>query len=270
MSASVEAAADAIRARADGRTPDIAIILGSGLGPLADRLADAVRIPYPEIPGFHTPTVEGHQGELVLGTLAGRPVVAQSGRFHLYEGHSAGVATLPVRVFRLLGATTLIVTNAAGGIRPAFRPGTLMLITDHLNLTGQNPLVGPALPGEERFPDMSAAYDPSLRKLALEVAAVQGTPLEQGVYAGLLGPSYETPAEIRMLRTLGADAVGMSTVAEVIVANAGGMRCVGISVVTNPAAGVSEAKLRHDEVMEAATRVGRLLGELIEGVVARL
>jgi purine-nucleoside phosphorylase len=270
MAGSLPATVAAVRRRLGSRTPDVAVVLGSGLGGLAERLTDAVRIPYAEIPGFHVPTVQGHSGELVIGTLAGRTVVAQSGRFHLYEGHVADVAALPARLFGELGVTTFIVTNAAGGIRTTFRPGTLMLITDHLNLTGQNPLTGAVVAGEQRFPDMSAAYDPELRSLALDVAREQGTELEQGVYAALLGPSYETPAEIRMLRTLGADAVGMSTVPEVIVANARGMRCLGISTVTNAAAGVSDAKLSHAEVMETAALVGKRLGDLIEGVVARL
>jgi len=252
------------------RAPTVAIVLGSGLGGLAERLTDAVRIPYGSIPGFHAPTVEGHRGELVVGTLAGKLVVAQSGRFHLYEGHAAEVAALPARVFAALGVTTFMATNAAGGIRPSFKPGTLMLITDHLNLTARNPLIGPVMEGEPRFPDMSAAYDPALRELALEVARGKGIGLEQGVYAALLGPSYETPAEIRMLATLGADAVGMSTVPEVIAARARGMRCLGISTITNAAAGVSSATLSHTEVMETAGRVGRQLGDLIEGVVARL
>ena len=270
MTGHLPAAVAAVRGRLGHRAPNIAIVLGSGLGGLADRLTDAVRIPYADIPGFHVPTVEGHRGELVAGMLAGRSVLAQSGRFHLYEGHGADVAALPARLFAELGVTAFIVTNAAGGIRADFRPGTLMLITDHLNLTGRNPLVGPVLPGEPRFPDMSAAYDPKLRALALDVARQQGVALEQGVYAGLLGPTYETPAEVRMLRTLGADAVGMSTVAEVMVANARGMRCLGISTVTNAAAGVTDAVLSHADVMETAGRVGRQLGDLIEGIVARI
>jgi purine-nucleoside phosphorylase len=270
MTSALAATVAAVRGRLGNRAPKVAVVLGSGLGGLADRLAYAVRIPYAEIPGFHVPTVQGHSGELVVGTLAGRSVIAQSGRFHLYEGHAASVAALPARLFAELGIATFVVTNAAGGVRATFRPGTLMLITDHLNLTGQNPLTGPVLAGEQRFPDMSAAYDPSLRALALEVAREQGTPLEQGVYAALSGPSYETPAEIRMLRTLGADAVGMSTVPEVIVANARGMRCLGISTVTNAAAGVSDAKLSHAEVMDTAAQVGQRLGDLIEGIVARV
>lgn len=269
MDGVIDAAATAVRDRLGDRRVEVAIVLGSGLGALADRLTDAIRIPYADIPGFHVPTVQGHRGELVAGILAGRPVIAQSGRFHLYEGHGADVTALPVRVFHRLGATTFVATNAAGGIRPGFRPGSLMLITDHLNLTGRSPLAGPVVTGEPRFPDMSAAYDPGLRALALEVAAGQGLSLEQGVYAALLGPSYETPAEVRMLATLGADAVGMSTVPEVIVAHANGMRCLGISTITNAAAGVSEVALSHAEVMETAGQAGRRLGDLIEGVVAR-
>lgn len=269
-SAGVEAAATAVRRRLDGRVPTVAIVLGSGLGGLAERLADAVRIPYADIPGFHVPTVEGHRGELVVGTLGGKPVVAQSGRFHLYEGHAADVAALPARVFATLGVSVFLATNAAGGIRPGFKPGTLMLITDHLNLTARNPLIGPVVQGEPRFPDLSVAYDADLRALALEVARSQGIELAQGVYAALLGPSYETPAEIRMLATLGADAVGMSTVPEVIAARARGMRCLGISTITNAAAGVSPQNLSHSEVMETAGRVGKQLGDLVEGVVARL
>lgn len=269
MGGPVAAAVGLVRSRLGDRAPETAIVLGSGLGGLADRIADAVRIPYDGIPGFHAPTVEGHRGELVAGVLAGRPVVAQSGRFHLYEGHPAEVTGFPARVFAGLGIRNFIVTNAAGGIRPGFAAGTLMLIIDHLNLTGRNPLVGRAVADEPRFPDMSAAYDPALRALALEVARERSIPLESGVYAALLGPSYETPAEIRMLATLGADAVGMSTVPEVIVAHARGMRCLGISIVTNPAAGVSKTALNHAEVMETAGKAGARLGDLIEGIVAR-
>src|SRR5439155_4382383 len=190
---SVVAARDALTRRLGGRRPEIAVVLGSGLGGLADRIAAPVRIPSGAIPGFPVPTVEGHQGELVVGTLSGRSVIAQSGRFHLYEGHRPEVAALPVRTFARVGVRTLIVTNAAGGIRRGFRPGTIMLIGDHLNLTGRNPLVGPVEPGEARFPDLSAAYDPALRALARQVAERLGLAVEEGVYAGLLGPSYETP-----------------------------------------------------------------------------
>jgi purine-nucleoside phosphorylase len=265
-----DGAAEAIRARLGDRTPRIAIVLGSGLGPLADRLEDAVRMPYQEIPGFELPSVEGHKGELVAGKLAGKDVIAQSGRFHLYEGHSADTAALPVRAFADLGVDTLIVTNAAGGIRRTFRRGTLMLIADQINLTFRNPLFGPVRRGEERFPDMSASFDPGLRTLARTVGRRLGLSLDEGVYAGLIGPSYETPAEVRMLERLGADAVGMSTVLEVVTARANGMRCLGISTITNLAAGISPAALSHEEVMETAAQVGRELGDLVEGLVGAL
>lgn len=262
-------ALDAVRQHLEGRTPELAIVLGSGLGHLAERVTGAVHISYDRIPGFPLPTVQGHAGELVAGTFAGRAVIMQSGRFHMYEGHSADVNALPVRVFAELGAQTLIVTNAAGGVRRTFTPGTLMLIADHINLTGRNALAGDALPNEERFPDMSEAYDGTLRALARQVAAERRIPLEEGVYAGLLGPNYETPAEVRMLAALGADAVGMSTVNEVIAARARGLRCLGISTVTNAAAGISDQPLSHKEVMEAAERVKDHLGALVEGVVER-
>ena len=266
--APIEQAADAIRARLGDLRPTIAVVLGSGLGPLAARIEAPLRIPYREIPGFHPPSVEGHRGELVIGGLGGQTVLAQSGRFHMYEGYGADVAALPVRVFAVLGVTTLIVTNAAGGIRPGFTPGTLMMLSDHLNLTGRSPLVGDTLPGEQRFPDMTAAYDQGLRAVAREVAAREAISLEEGVYAGLLGPSYETPAEVRMLAGLGADAVGMSTVVEVIAARARGMRCLGFSTITNSAAGLGGQQLSHAEVMEVAAQVGDRLGKLVEGVIA--
>jgi purine-nucleoside phosphorylase len=212
--------------------------------------------------------VAGHDGELVAGTLAGRAVIAQSGRFHMYEGHAADTCALPVRVFAALGVGTVILTNAAGGIRRTFAGGALMLIADHINLSFRNPLTGAVLPGEERFPDMSDPYDGDLRALARRVARERRVALDEGVYAGLLGPSYETPAEIRMLERLGADAVGMSTVVEVIAARARGLRCVGVSTITNLAAGISPTKLSHQEVMETAERVRGALAALVEGVVA--
>jgi purine-nucleoside phosphorylase len=257
-----------IRERLGDRHPRVAIVLGSGLGRLAERLTQAVRIGYADLPGFHLPRVEGHKGELVAGTLGGREVLLQSGRFHMYEGHSASEAALPVRVFAALAIETLIVTNAAGGVNRDFSPGTLMLIRDHLNLTGRNPLDGPVLGDEVRFPDMTVAYDADLRALAQRVAREREIPLADGVYAGLLGPNYETPAEIRMLATLGADAVGMSTVMEVIAARANRMRCLGISLITNPGAGISPTPLDHAEVMMAADAAGGRLGDLVEGVVA--
>jgi len=267
--AAVAVAAGAIRPRLGNRKPRIAIVLGSGLGSLADRASGAERIRYADIPGFPEPTVAGHGGELVAGQVAGRDVLLQSGRFHVYEGHGVELAALPVRVFAALGIGTVMLTNAAGGVRRSFDAGTLMLISDHLNLTGRNPLTGPTLEGEERFPDMSNPYDPALRQIARDVARERGIALEEGVYAALPGPSYETPAEVRMLERLGADAVGMSTVVEVIAARARGMRCVGISTVTNPAAGVTGATLSHAEVMEVAKRVGDELGLLIEGIAER-
>jgi purine-nucleoside phosphorylase len=266
----VERAAAAVRAAIAPRSPRVAIVLGSGLGGLGAEIADPVRVPYAAIPGFPQPTVLGHAGELIAGTLEGVPVVAQSGRFHLYEGHDAWTAALPVRVFAALGVTTLIVTNAAGGIRRTFLPGTLMLIADHINLSFRNPLVGPVEPGDERFPDMSDPYDAELRSLARRVAARQGVPLEEGVYVGLLGPSYETKAEIEMLKRLGGDAVGMSTVAEVIAARARGVKCVGLSTITNMAAGLGGPHLSHEEVLATADAVKGRLSALVRGIVAQL
>jgi purine-nucleoside phosphorylase len=264
----LQMATDRIRAWLDGRTPQVAVTLGSGLGGLADRVSDPIRLAYGEVPGFHASTVVGHKGELVAGTIGGVPVVLQSGRFHMYEGHSAFESALPARVFAACGVERLVVTNAAGGIAAGWLPGTLMLITDHLNLTGRNPCEGAALEGEARFHDMSVPYDRALQQVAREVAAQHGIVLEEGVYAGLLGPSYETPAEVRMLRTLGADAVGMSTVVEVIAARARGLRCLGLSLITNPAAGTFDGVLDHDEVMATAAEAGERLGDLVEGVIA--
>jgi purine-nucleoside phosphorylase len=267
--AEVRAAADAVTRRLGARRPRVAIVLGSGLGFLGEEVQDAVRIPYADIPGFPQPGVVGHKGELVAGTLEGVPVLVQSGRFHLYEGHSPATAALPVRVFAQLGVTTLVATNAAGGVRQNLRPPALMLITDHINLTGRNPLLGLALAGEQRFPDMTEAYDAELRRLAKTAAREQGIALEEGVYCALLGPSYETPAEIRMLQRLGVDAVGMSTVPEVIAARARGVRCVGFSIITNAAAGLG-APLDHKEVLEMGARVAGQLGSLIKGLVRRI
>lgn len=269
-SARIAAATAALAVRLGDLRPGIAIVLGSGLGHLAERVRDAIRIPYAEIPGFHQPTVEGHRGELVVGSLAGRMVVVQSGRFHMYEGHSADEAALPVRVFASLGVRALVVTNAAGGINRRFAPGTVMLIRDHINLTGRTPLEGPALPGEERFPDMSAAYDAKLRTAAREVALKEGLDVAEGVYAGLVGPSYETPAEVRMLRTLGADAVGMSMVLEAIAGRWAGLRLAGISLVTNPAAGVTGEPLSHEEVLQAADEAAPRFERLVTRFVSLL
>jgi purine-nucleoside phosphorylase len=266
----IEAAAAAIRERWGKRRPKVAIVLGSGLGYLAERIEDPVRIPYRQIPGFPEPTIVGHGGEVVIGHFAGKEVLAQSGRFHLYEGHSPSTAALPVRVIGALGIETLLLTNAAGGIRRTFSSGTVMLIADHINLTFRNPLIGPVLSGEERFPDMSDPYDRSFRELARAVAVERRIALQEGVYVQLLGPSFETPAEIRMLERLGADAVGMSTVVEVIAARARGIRCLGFSVVTNLASGLSPTKLNHEEVLETAKRVSNELGSLVEGIIERL
>ena len=265
----VAKAAAAVRAAIGSRAPTIAIVLGSGLGFLGDELADAVRVPYPKIPGFPQPGVVGHAGELIAGTLEGKSVLAQSGRFHLYEGHDPVVGALPVRVFHALGIRTVVLTNAAGGIRRTFRPGMLMLISDHLNMMGMNPLTGAVAEGDERFPDMSDPYDRGLRVLARRVATDEKIALEEGVYAGMLGPSYESKAEIEMLKRIGADAVGMSTVPEVIAARARGMKCLAISVITNPAAGLGGV-LSHQEVMDIAERVKGDLARLVRAIVRAL
>lgn len=266
----VQDAARALRNRAGAEPPVAAIILGSGLGGFAARVQGAVRVPYRDVPGFPVPSVDGHAGEVLMGTVAGRRVVCFAGRFHLYEGHGADVAALPARVAHALGAPVLFASNAAGGVRRTFRPGDLMVIADHLNLMFRNPLIGPLVPGDVRFPDMSDPYDPALRRHLHEVARAAGVPLQDGVYCGLTGPTYETPAEVRMLERLGADAVGMSTVPEVIAARAMGMRCAGVSVITNPAAGLSLAPLAHDEVVEVGRQVAPRFEALVEGFVASL
>ncbi|NLW24286.1 MAG: purine-nucleoside phosphorylase [Clostridia bacterium] len=251
--------------------PQVGLILGSGLGDLAEEVREAVTIPYAEIPGFPVSTVQGHKGQLVIGNLQGVPVFTLQGRFHYYEGYSMDKITFPVRVMQGLGISTLIVTNAAGGINLNFTSGALMLIKDHINLMGDNPLRGKNW--EElgpRFPDMTNAYSPRLLKLAQEVAADLKIKVESGVYVALPGPSYETPAEIRFLRTIGADAVGMSTVPEVIVANHGGMEVLGISCITNMAAGVTGKKLSHEEVVETANRVKDNFKTLLLGIIKKL
>jgi purine-nucleoside phosphorylase len=252
------------------RPPAVALILGSGLGGLADRVDGAVSVPYTDIPGFAAPTVAGHRGRLVAGRLGGKDAVVFQGRYHVYEGHDLERVVLPVRTAAALGAHTLVVTAAAGGVNRLYGPGTLMLIGDHLNLTGRNPLLGPVRPGETRFPDMSRAYDPELRALALEVAARERIDLVEGVYTAVLGPSYETPAEIRMIERLGGDAVGMSTVPEVIAARAAGMRVLGVSLITNAAAGLGVGLLDHQEVMAAAEAAAERFERLIQRIVARL
>ena len=265
----VQQAADALMARGV-QAPDLAIVLGSGLGAFADGLADAVRIPYAEIPHWPASTVVGHAGVLVVGTLRGRRVVTLSGRAHAYEGHDFRTVTFAMRVLGALGVPRVVLTNAAGGINTSFGAGALMVIDDHINLMGGNPLVGP---NDEqvgpRFPDMSEVYSRRLRAAADAAAAEAGIALRHGVYVAVLGPSYETPAEIRAFRVLGADAVGMSTVPEAIVARHMGLEVLGLSCITNMAAGVLPQPLVHDEVMEVARRVRGEFSALLEGLVAR-
>jgi purine-nucleoside phosphorylase len=251
--------------------PTVGLILGSGLGMMAEQIEDSVIIPYGEIPHFPVSTVAGHAGQLVAGYLGGRPVVAMQGRFHYYEGYSMSQVTYPVRVMKMLGVDKLIVTNAAGGVNTNFEAGDLMVITDHINLMGTNPLTGENISElGPRFPDMSEAYGKELRKLAFSVAMKKQIVLQEGVYAAVMGPSYETPAEIRYLRVIGADAVGMSTAPEVIVANHCGMKVLGISCITNMAAGVLEVKLSHEEVMETADRVKDQFIGLIMGILKQV
>ena len=267
---SVAAAAEAVRKRIGKRKPRVAIVLGSGLGFLAGEVVDPIRIPYRDIPGFPEPTVAGHKAELISGTLEGVPVIVQAGRFHLYEGHSAELAGLPTRVFAELGVEILNVTNAAGGVRRTFQAGTLMLIVDHMNLMNRNPLIGPPRSEEERFPIMHEPYDRELRALAREAAREAGIGMEEGVYAALLGPSYETPSEVRMLERLGADAVGMSTAPEVLVARSRGIRCLGFSSITNAGAGITGEALSHQEVLVMGERIARQLAVVVKGVLRRL
>ncbi|GGN95363.1 purine-nucleoside phosphorylase [Saccharibacillus kuerlensis] len=266
----IQEAADYIRSKTD-LTPEIGLILGSGLGILANLIEDAVSIPYEDIPHFPVSTVEGHEGELLIGTIKGRPVVMMKGRFHMYEGYGPEVTAFPVRVMKNLGVSGLLVTNAAGGVNTSFKPGDLMLLSDHLNLTGTSPLIGPndsAL--GVRFPDMSEAYSRRLRAAAKEAASEHDFNFQEGVYAGLLGPTYETPAEIRMLRTLGADAVGMSTVSETIVARHAGIEVLGISCITNMAAGILDQPLSHDEVMETADMVKEKFLGLVLSIIPKM
>lgn len=271
--AAAAAAVVADRLRLGTPAASVGIILGSGLGAVADTVLEqgGAALSYGEIPHFPTSSVEGHRGRLVAGRVGSAPVLLMQGRVHRYEGYPASSVAFPVRVLAALGVKRLIVTNAAGGLGDGFSAGDLMLIEDHLNLTGDNPLVGhnDARFGP-RFPDMSEAYSRRLTALADDVARARGLKLQRGVYAGLLGPSYETPAEIRMLRTLGAQAVGMSTVFEVIAASHLGLEVLGISCITNLAAGLSSQKLSHDEVKETATRVEAAFSGLILDLVPRL
>ncbi|MGD8279178.1 MAG: purine-nucleoside phosphorylase [Gemmatimonadota bacterium] len=263
-------AAAATLADRAGPPPDVALVLGSGFAALADALDDAIEIPYGEIPGFPGTTVEGHRGAFRVGMLAGCRAAILAGRFHLYEGHDADTVALPARAAIRWGARTLIVTNAAGGINRTFRPGDLMLIDDHINLMWGNPLIGRVLEGENRFPDMSAPYDPELLALAESVALAERIRLMRGTYCALLGPSYETPAEVRMLAAIGADAVGMSTVPETLVARAAGVPVLGLSLITNMATGVTGEPLSHDDVMAVGEAAAAASARLLRTVVARL
>jgi purine-nucleoside phosphorylase len=268
-------AADTIRQRTSHR-PQVGLVLGSGLNPLADAIQDADRIPYPAIPYFPTPSVVGHVGQLVLGELCGQIVIAQQGRAHAYEGYYLQRVTFPIRVMAQLGVHTLILTNAAGGLNPAYRAGDLMLIQDHIGLmamVGGNPLWGPNDNAMgPRFPAMNRAYDPALRRLARRVAEEQGIPLHEGVYCGLGGPTFETPAEIRFLRMAGADAVGMSTVPEVIVARHAGLRALGFSGISNVAIDDPDAveEANHGEVLAAGRAIVPKLTAIICGVLAQM
>jgi purine-nucleoside phosphorylase len=260
-----------IGARAEGRRPRVAAVLGSGLGRVADDVDNPIEIPYRDIPHFVRSTVEGHAGSLIIGSLGGVEIVAMKGRFHLYEGYSMDEVTLPIRVFSLLGAGCLVLTNAAGGISKQLKPGSLMLLADHINLMGDNPLVGA---NDERFgprfPDMTEVYSREYRDLAHAAAGEMDLVLAEGVYAGVKGPTYETPAEIRMMRDLGADAIGMSTVPEAIVARHVGMRILAVSCITNNAAGLADGEINHDQVIKIGEIAGRKLSDLIVKLAPRL
>jgi purine-nucleoside phosphorylase len=265
-----EKAARMIRGRTQTEA-SVAIVLGSGLGAFADELSAATAIPYSEIPGFARATVEGHAGRLVIGKIGDSAVAAMQGRFHFYEGYSLEEVTFPIRVLKLLGVRTLILTNASGTLNVEFTPGSLMVITDHINLLGVNPLIGP---NDERFgprfPDLSNTYAHELQDVVLQEARAMDMQMGRGVYASLTGPSYETPAEIHMVRALGADAVGMSTVPEAIVARHMGMKIVGISCITNLAAGVSDLPVDHNQVMATGEQVREQFTELLRRVIPKL
>lgn len=265
---------DALEAAVRARThlvPEVAIVLGSGLGGLADALHDAVAIPFEELPGWPVATAPGHVGRLLLGVLAGRPVAMLQGRFHLYEGNAPGLVVQPVLLFQRLGAKVLVLTNAAGGLDPAFGPGTLMVIRDHLNLTGQNPLIGANADSMgERFTDMTEAWSPRLRGLLHAAGAAEGVDLAEGVYVGLVGPNYETPAEVRLFAAQGGHAVGMSTVMECIAARWAGLEVCGVSLITNAGAGYTGEPLTHEEVLAAGAEAGPRLARVIRRFVADL
>ena len=272
--AELPAALDRLEAAVRGRTdlrPGVGIVLGSGLGDLAGALEDAEAIPFDDLPGWPPATAPGHVGRLLLGRLDGVPVVMLQGRLHLYEGNDPGLVVQPVLLMGRLGAGTIVLTNAAGGLDPTFGPGTLMVISDHLNLTSRTPLLGRNADGlGPRFPDLSQVYAPELRARLHAAAAAEGIVLREGVYVGLLGPSYETPAEVRMLRSLGGDAVGMSTVLEAIACRWAGLRVAGVSLVTNTGAGYTGAPLTHEEVLRAGAEAGPRLARVIRRFVAGL
>ena len=247
--------------------PVAGLVLGSGLGNLAKKIEDQRFVPYADIPGFAVPTIPGHLGRLISGTLEGRQVLALAGRFHCYEGYSAAQSAFPVRVLHALGATTLFLSNAAGGIRRSFKPGDLMIIRDHVNLTWRNPLIGPVVAGDERFPDMSDPWDPDLRKLLAECAKAIGVPVTEGVYFGLSGPSYETPAEVRALQDYG-DAATMSGVPELAAATRHGVRMAAIALITNPCTGVLNSRPNHLEVLESGQRAAAGLGAIVGQLIA--
>ena len=268
--ARLEALEAAVRARSD-LVPEVGIVLGSGLGGLADELEDAVAIPFADLPGWPAATAPGHVGRLLLGRLAGRPVAMLQGRFHLYEGNAPGLVVQPVLLFGRLGAKVVILTNAAGGLDPSFGPGTLMVISDHLNLTGQNPLIGANASGiGERFTDMTDAWSPRLRARLHAAGEAEGVALAEGVYVGLVGPNYETPAEVRLFATFGGHAVGMSTVMECVAARWAGLEVCGVSLVTNAGAGYSGEPLTHEEVLAAGAKAGPRLARVIRRFVADL
>jgi purine-nucleoside phosphorylase len=251
--------------------PRLGIVLGSGLGDLADKLDEPVAVPFAELPGWPAATAPGHVGRLLLGHLEGVPVVLLQGRLHLYEGHDPGLVIQPVLLMDRLGAGTVVLTNASGGVNPVFRAGTLMVIADHLNLTGRTPLLGPnADEIGPRFPDLTEVYSTALRDRLHAAGRAEGVDLAEGIYAGLLGPSYETPAEVRMLRGLGADAVGMSTVLEAIAARWAGLSVCGVSLVTNPGAGYTDEPLTHEEVLAAGAEAGPRLARVLRRFVRDL
>ncbi len=253
-----------------GSEPEAVLVLGSGLGGVSARLADPTEVRFDALPGFPPAGVEGHAGRYLVGLLAGRCVLVQEGRYHAYEGLPGAVVAAPVRLAAELGVRFMLSTNSAGGADPLLEPGDLVLLGDHLNLMGRHPLTGPQREGEERFGDMSAPYDPVLQRLALDAAVRLGIPLRRGTYAAVSGPSYETAAEVRMIRGVGGDVIGMSTVPEVIVARALGLRCMAISVVTNKATGLARRSLRHEEVLERARVSGGRLEQLLVEVVSAL